>query len=181
MTARKRDFAAKDGILVERLRRAGAVILGKTNVPQLMIWHECDNPLYGRTDNPWDLARTPGGSTGGEAAIIAAGGSPLGLGGDLGGSIRVPCHFCGIHGIKPTSRGRLTRVMNCLPVNLIGMEAIQFQPGPMAAGAEDLEVMLRVLAEGLPHESFQPDFSPTPFSPFRADVIGRKSAHRLLG
>ena len=92
-----------DGISVARLRRAGAIVLGKTNLPQLMIWHESDNPVYGRTNNPWNLARTCGGSTGGEAAIVAARGSPLGIGNDLGGSIRVPCHFCGIHGIRPTS------------------------------------------------------------------------------
>ena len=68
---------------------------------------ESNNPVYGRTNNPWDLDRTPGGSSGGKAAIIAAGGSPLGLGGDFGGSIRVPAHFCGIHGLRPTS-GRST-------------------------------------------------------------------------
>ena len=93
----------RDALLVRRLKAAGAIVLGKTNLPQMMTWHECDNPVYGCTNNPWDLGRTPGGSTGGEAAIIAARGSPLGLGNDLGGSIRVPCHFCGIHGLKPTS------------------------------------------------------------------------------
>ncbi len=98
-----RQLIDKDGLSVARMRRAGAIVLGKTNLPQLMIWHESDNPVYGRTNNPWDLSRTCGGSTGGEAAIIAARGSPLGIGNDLGGSIRVPCHFCGIHGIRPTS------------------------------------------------------------------------------
>ncbi len=103
LARRQHELSADDGLLVARLRKAGAIVLGKTNLPQLMIWHESDNPVYGRTNNPWDLGRTPGGSTGGEAAIIAARGSPLGLGNDLGGSIRVPCHFCGIHGFKPTS------------------------------------------------------------------------------
>lgn len=147
------EVHAEDGTLVRRLRRAGAIVLGKTNVPQLMVWHETDNPLYGRTNNPWDLTRGPGGSTGGEAALIAARGSPLGLGGDLGGSIRIPCHFCGIHGIKPTSvrlpRGGLAR-------NLHGMEAFRYQPGPLARRVEDLELALSVLADAggelEPHE-----------------------------
>jgi fatty acid amide hydrolase len=88
---------------VRRLREAGAIVLGKTNVPQLMFLHETDNPLYGRTNNPWNLERGPGGSSGGEAAIIAAGGSPLGLANDIGGSIRQPAHSCGICGLKPTT------------------------------------------------------------------------------
>lgn len=134
----------EDGPLVRRLRRAGAIILGKTNVPQLMVWHEADNPLYGRTNNPWDLSRGPGGSTGGEAAIIAARGSPLGLGGDLGGSIRIPCHFCGIHGLKPTSV-RLPR--GGTAKNLHGMEAIKYQPGPLARRVEDLQLALAVLCD----------------------------------
>jgi fatty acid amide hydrolase len=133
-----------DGILTRRLRQAGAIVLGKTNLPQLMIWHESDNPVYGRTNNPWDLARTPGGSTGGEAAIIAAHGSPLGLGNDLGGSIRIPCHFCGIHGLKPTSF-RLPRAGAVR--TLRGFEAIVTQPGPMARHVEDLWLALQVLAD----------------------------------
>ena len=134
-----------DGILVRRLRQAGAIVLGKTNIPQLMIWHESDNPIYGRTNNPWDLGRTCGGSTGGEASIIAAHGSPLGLGNDLGGSIRVPSHFCGIHGFKPTSyrlpRGGSMRTLR-------GFEAIVTQPGPLARHVEDLSLGLSVLADG---------------------------------
>jgi fatty acid amide hydrolase len=133
-----------DGILVERLRRAGAIVLGKTNVPQLMIWHESDNPVYGRTNNPWNLERTCGGSSGGEAAIIAAGGSPLGLGNDLGGSIRVPCHFCGIHGLRPTSL-RLPR--HGAARTLHGFETFVTQAGPMARHVEDLWLALQVLAD----------------------------------
>src|SRR5205085_11358488 len=103
------NVAREDGPLVKRLRQAGAIILGKTNVPQLLGYHESDNPLYGRTNNPWNLQRTPGGSSGGEASIIAACGSPLGLGADIGGSIRIPAHFCGLQTLKPTS-GRLTNL-----------------------------------------------------------------------
>ncbi len=93
---------------VARLRAAGGIILGKTNVPELAGAAETDNLVYGRTNNPYDLTRTPGGSSGGEAAIIAAGGSPLGLGTDAGGSIRIPAHYCGLAAIKPTS-GRVPR------------------------------------------------------------------------
>jgi Asp-tRNA(Asn)/Glu-tRNA(Gln) amidotransferase A subunit family amidase len=96
-----------DGPLVARLRAAGAIVLGKTNVPQLLLYNESDNPVYGRTNNPADPARSCGGSSGGEAAIIAAHGSPLGLGSDIGGSLRTPSHACGIAALKPTS-GRLT-------------------------------------------------------------------------
>lgn len=92
-----------DASAVARLRAAGAILLGKTNVPELSLVYECDNLVYGRTNNPHDVTRTPGGSCGGEAAIIAAGGSPLGLGSDACGSIRVPAHYCGIAGLKPTA------------------------------------------------------------------------------
>lgn len=138
------DLAADDGPLVRRLRRAGGIVLAKTNLPQLMIWHECDNPVYGRTDNPWDLSRTPGGSTGGEAALIAARGSPLGIGNDLGGSIRVPCHFSGIHGLMTTSL-RLPRQGSRR--TLRGMEAVISRAGPLARHVEDLALAVRVLAD----------------------------------
>jgi fatty acid amide hydrolase len=139
-----RELLDHDGVAVARLRRAGAIVLGKTNLPQLMIWHESDNPVYGRTNNPWDLLRTCGGSTGGEAAIIAARGSPLGIGNDLGGSIRVPCHFCGIHGIRPTSL-RMPRSGAARTVR--GFEAFISQTGPMARYVEDLWLGLQVLTD----------------------------------
>jgi fatty acid amide hydrolase len=147
LAARRDRLEPRDGPLVARLRAAGAIVLGKTNVPQLMVLHETDNPLYGRTNNPWNLDRTPGGSSGGEAAIIAAHGSPLGIGSDLGGSIRIPAHFCGIYGFKPTSY-RLTKLG--LATNLHGMEAVQFQPGPLARRVEDLELAMRVLVDAPP-------------------------------
>ncbi|MCA9206718.1 MAG: amidase [Planctomycetales bacterium] len=152
-----REPLDEDGVLVRRLRAAGAIIIGKTNVPQLMLWHESDNPVYGRTNNPWDLERSPGGSTGGEAALIAAGGSPLGLGSDLGGSIRLPCHFCGIHGLKPTSFRLPRRGMRG---NLHGFEAIVLQPGPMARRVEDLELAMRVLTQETPDARNDPDMPP---------------------
>lgn len=132
----------RDNIIVKRMRDAGAVVLGKTNIPQLMIWHECVNPVYGRSMHPTDDGRTPGGSSGGEAAIVAARGSMLGLGSDLGGSLRVPSHFCGIQTIKPTER-RLP-IHGCQG-NLHGMESMLFQPGPMARTVDDLAIGLQVM------------------------------------
>jgi fatty acid amide hydrolase len=139
-----RQVIEKDGLPVARMRRAGAIVLGKTNLPQLMIWHESDNPVYGRTNNPWDLGRTCGGSSGGEAAIIAARGAPLGIGNDLGGSIRVPCHFCGIHGIRPTSL-RMTRSGSSR--TLRGFETFITQTGPMGRHVEDLWLSLQALTD----------------------------------
>lgn len=136
-----------DGPLVARLREAGAVFLGLTNVPQLMVIHETRNPVYGATYNPWNLERSVGGSSGGEGAILAAGGSPLGLGSDLGGSIRLPAHFCGVAGLKPTSR-RLPRSGSV--ENLRGMSWLEFQPGPMARHVADLRLAMRVLARDQP-------------------------------
>ncbi len=134
-----------EGPLVKRLRQAGAILLGKTNVSQLLMYHESDNPVYGRTNNPWDLARTPGGSSGGEAAIIAAGGSPLGLGGDFGGSIRVPAHFCGLYSLLPTAR-RLTHLDTAHHAYVVGQEAIIAQPSPIARSVEDLRLAMNILA-----------------------------------
>jgi len=145
LPSRAHNIACATGPLVERLQRAGAIILGKTNVPELLFYHESDNPLFGRTNNPWNLNRTPGGSSGGEASIIAANGSALGIGGDLGGSIRIPCHFSGIHGLKPTS-GRLTNLDSPADLFPSGLEIIQAQPGPLARSVDDLALAMDVLA-----------------------------------
>ena len=99
---RKGYVPSEDATLVARLRGAGAILLGNTNVPEFLMAYETDNALYGRTNSPWDLERTPGGSSGGEAAAIAAGCSAGGVGSDGGGSIRVPAHYSGICGLKPT-------------------------------------------------------------------------------
>jgi fatty acid amide hydrolase len=149
--------AEKDGPLVARLRDAGAIILGKTNVAMTLAAWESDNPVYGRTNNPWDLERTPGGSSGGESAIIAARGSPLGLGGDFGGSIRLPAHFTGLHGIKPTSH-RLTNTDTPGRLFSSGQEVIIPQPGPIARSVEDLKLMMKVLAD--PPMERTPDLVP---------------------
>ncbi|HEX7733466.1 MAG TPA: amidase family protein [Ktedonobacteraceae bacterium] len=151
----------QEGPLVTRLRQAGAIVLGKTNVAQLLMYHESDNPVYGRTNNPWDLARTPGGSSGGEAAILAAGGSPLSLGGDFGGSIRVPAHFCGLYSLLRTAR-RLTHLDTAPHAYVAGQEAIVAQPAPIARSVEDLRLAMSILAEpGL--TALDPSVPPVPW------------------
>lgn len=135
--------AQTDATLVARLRSAGAIPIAKTNLPDLLFSFETDNLLFGRTNNPYDLARTPGGSSGGEAALIAACGSPLGLGSDCLGSVRVPAAFCGIASIKPTS-GRLPRTGHQPPAGL-WFEPL-WQIGPMARHVEDLELAMQLLA-----------------------------------
>lgn len=144
LPSRARMPEQRDGLLVKRLREAGAIVVGVTNVPQLLIYHESDNPLYGRCNNPWSLDRTPGGSSGGEASIVAAGGPTMGLGSDLGGSLRVPAHFAGLQTLKPTS-GRLSGLDGLADLFPSGQEAILAQAGPLARRVEDVELMLRVL------------------------------------
>jgi fatty acid amide hydrolase len=138
-------LAIADDPVVARLRAAGAVVVAKTNVAQLLIFIETDNPVYGRTQNPWDPARTPGGSSGGEAAILAAGGPRLGVGTDIGGSLRVPAHFCGIASLKPTT-GRLPDVGDgSVP---LGQRAIPSQVGPMARRVADVALALEIMNGG---------------------------------
>src|SRR6201996_2651512 len=132
-----------DATAVARLRAAGAIFLGKTNVPELAGAGETDNLVYGRTNNPYDLARTPGGSSGGEAAIISACGSPLGLGTDAGGSIRVPAHYCGLAAIKPTS-GRVPRTGQ-FPQPM-GARAPVFHVSLIARQVADLALALPIIS-----------------------------------
>ena len=135
-------IAKGDAPLVARLRHAGAIVLGVTNTPEMLMAWETDNLLYGRTNSPWDLARTPGGSSGGEAAAIASGMSAGGVGSDGGGSIRVPAHFSGICGLKPTP-GRIPSTGHFPesggPFAVIGVV------GPMARTVADLKVLFEVM------------------------------------
>ena len=154
--------AAKDAPVVARLRAAGAIILGVTNSPEFLMAWETDNLLYGRTNNPWDVTRTAGGSSGGESAAIAAGCSAGGIGSDGGGSIRVPAHFTGICGLKPTP-GRIPATGHypspAGPFALIGVV------GPMARTVADLDLMFRVIAgpdDGDPYSAPIPMRSVTP-------------------
>src|SRR6266446_555891 len=140
---RQGTVASQDAPLVSRLRDAGAIILGTTNTPELLMAWETDNLLYGRTNNPWDLTRTPGGSSGGEAAAIASGMSAAGVGSDGGGSIRVPAHFSGICGLKPTP-GRIPATGH-FPSS-VGPFALLGVVGPMARTVRDIELLFDVIA-----------------------------------
>lgn len=132
----------QDAVLVSRLRTAGAIVLGVTNTPELLMAWETDNLLYGRTDNPWDLSRTAGGSSGGEAAAVASGCSAGGVGSDGGGSIREPAHFCGICGLKPTP-GRIPTTGHY--PTLAGPFALLGVVGPMARNVGDLKLLFEVM------------------------------------
>jgi len=148
--------ASTDSTAVARLREAGAVILGKTNCAELLLSYETDNYITGRTNNPWNLEHTAGGSSGGEAAAIAALCSPGGIGSDGGGSIRIPAHFCGIAGLKPTP-GRISAAghfpLISHPGGLLGVA------GPMARTARDLRLLFSVLAG---YDSQDPFSAPVP-------------------
>lgn len=141
---RAKYLPADDAPAVARLKAAGAIILGKTNVPEMAIPYECDNAIFGRTNNPHDMSKTSGGSSGGEAAAISACLSPAGLGSDLSGSIRVPAHFCGIVGLKPTV-GRVPSDGHFPPAT--GPLSLGAVVGPMARYIEDLSLLLNVLTE----------------------------------
>src|SRR5437016_3509452 len=137
------DLPQRDATVVTRLKTAGAIILGKTNTSEMAIPYETDNPLFGRTNNPHDLSRTPGGSSGGEAAAIAATLSPAGIGSDLAGSIRVPAHFCGITGLKPTTGS--VPMEGHLPLAK-GTLSLGACIGPMARRVADLALLFSVIA-----------------------------------
>jgi amidase len=143
--------AETDAVAVQRLKAAGAIILGKTNVPPFLSDWQSTNPVYGRTRNPWDPSRSPGGSSGGSAAALASGMTPLEVGSDIGGSIRVPSAFCGVYGHKPSYgivplRGHSPPGMDGGPVALAVV-------GPMARSAADLQLGLDVLAGPEPEEA----------------------------
>jgi amidase len=137
-------IARSDAVAVQRLKAAGAIVFGKTNVPLQLADFQSYNAIYGTTGNPWDTARTPGGSSGGSAAALAAGLTGLEIGSDIGGSIRNPAHYCGVFGHKPTwgllsPRGHtLAGVLTPTDIAVIG---------PLARSAHDLETALRLLAQ----------------------------------
>lgn len=140
---RAQHIPDEDAVTVARLKAAGAIVLGKTNVPEMAIPYECDNPVFGGTKNPYDLDCTAGGSSGGEAAAIAACLSPAGIGSDLSGSIRVPAHFCGVTGLKPTV-GRVP-VAGHTP-SALGVVGLGACSGPLARQVTDLALLFHVLA-----------------------------------
>jgi Asp-tRNA(Asn)/Glu-tRNA(Gln) amidotransferase A subunit family amidase len=140
----------RDAPTVARYRQAGAVMIGKTNIPEMAMDYDCENPVFGATNNPWNLARVPGGSSGGEAAALAAGLSALGLGSDYGGSIRIPSHFSGVVGLKP-SWGTIPGIGHLFgpydpfaapgPPPVANMATI----GPMARYVDDLTLAYNIL------------------------------------
>ena len=148
--ARRERRSASDATVIARLRAAGAVPLGVTNLPEWGMWFESYNRIYGRTNNPWDLRRTPGGSSGGEGAIVGAGGSVFGIGSDIGGSARMPAAFCGVYAHKPTNG--LLPLTGHYPVYRSGPDAqvARRAPfvtiGPLTRSARDLMPLLRVMA-----------------------------------
>jgi fatty acid amide hydrolase 2 len=140
---RKGFLPERDAVGVRRLREAGAIVLGVTNVPELAMWMESYNKVYGRTCNPFGLGHSPGGSSGGEAAIVGAGGAPFGLGSDIGGSIRMPALFCGVYGHKPT--GGAVPMTGHFPRSK-GIVQRYTTSGPICRRAKDLMPLLQLLA-----------------------------------
>ncbi|XP_041064813.1 fatty-acid amide hydrolase 1 [Carcharodon carcharias] len=151
--------AMEDSVLVQVLKKQGAVPFVKTNVPQSMLSYECSNPIFGETVNPHDNKRTPGGSSGGEGALIAAGGSILGIGSDIGGSIRVPAAFCGICGFKPTGKRLSGKGFRS---SVPGQRAVEAAVGPLARDVDSLALCMNAL---LCEDMFQldPTVPPLPF------------------
>jgi hypothetical protein len=151
----KNNVAVSDALVARRLKEAGATILGKTNVPTMLSDYQTFGPLYPTANNPYDLTRTPGGSTGGGASAVAAGLTTLEIGSDLGGSIRVPAHFCGVFGLKPTEDGGIHGDGHVPPLpNAPGGFVAMAWVGPLARTMADIELAWRVsplLARALPH------------------------------
>jgi amidase len=186
---------AADAPPVARLRQAGAIILGKTNLPTLASGIQTNNPVFGRTNNPWDLTRTPGGSSGGAAAAISAGLSYLELGSDIGGSIRIPAHFCGVYGLKCTG-GRVSgkgHLASPKPLAIPRGWEVLLQLasiGPLARSIDDLRLAFPIIAEpgtpGLGHPlisslaqlrlAWTDDFGGAPL-----DAESRRLMHALAG
>lgn len=143
--ARRQIVDTSDASIVTRLRQAGAIVVGKANVPQAMYLHETDNPVWGRTNHPWNPARGPGGSSGGDAALVAAGVVPLAVGTDLAGSIRQPAHACGIFGLLPRSATLGDGgAFDTMP----SLVAVRPRAGFLARTVDDLALALDVVAGG---------------------------------
>jgi amidase len=165
------DVPREDAVVVARLRAAGALILGTTNCPEFLMAYETANLLHGRTSNPWDPERTPGGSSGGESAAIAAGMSAAGLGSDSGGSVRVPAHFTGICSLKPTP-GRIPGRGHLPPC--VGPFSVLGAIGPMARTMQDVALLFRALSGQDPDDPVSPPVELTESDPnaLRCNTIG---------
>ncbi len=154
---RKAFIPPEDATVLKRLKHAGAILIGKTNTPELTLSYNTDNLIYGQTSNPYDTRLSPGGSSGGAAAVVAAGGSSFDIGSDFGGSLRYPAHCCGIATIKPTS-GRVPRTGHILPFGGM-LDAFQ-QIGPFARYVKDLKLLLSVICGP---DGIDPAIVPMPF------------------
>ncbi len=164
-------IAPSDAPVVARMRAAGAIPLGRTNMPDFGLRINSESSLYGSTGNPWDLSRTAGGSSGGEAAAIASGMSPVGLGNDIGGSVRNPAYCCGIASIKP-SFGRIAQGNESSPIDPLLASQLMLVQGPMARSVRDVRVALGILAGADPRDPHAVD-APIdgPARPRRAALI----------
>ena len=142
----KEHIPNKDAVVVDRLRKAGAIVVGKTNVPLLSGDWQTYNELFGVTNNPWDIHKTPGGSSGGAAAAVSAGFSFLDIGSDIGGSIRIPAHFCGVYGLKP-SYGLIPKSGHIPPPpGMLSHQNTLSVAGPIARSSKDIQIALSILA-----------------------------------
>jgi len=164
----------RDAPAVARLKAAGAIVLGKTNTAEMAMDYTADNPVFGRTNNPYDLSRTPGGSSGGEGAAIASCMSSGGIGSDLAGSIRIPSHFCGVAGLKPTV-GRVPGAGQFPPST--GPYSLGAVIGPMARSASDLHLLFDVLAAGTQTSAPSVEQSRELLESRRASLRGRRVAY----
>ena len=141
---RKSFIAQEDATVATRLKNAGAILLGKTNTPELTLYGETVNLVYGQTNNPYNPERIPGGSSGGAATIVASGGSAFDLGTDTGGSIRQPAHFCGVAGLKPTS-GRVPRTGHIVSYEMGALDSLT-TIGPLTRSVADLQLVFSIIA-----------------------------------
>ena len=169
--SRRDRKAPRDAALVELLRGAGAVLLGRTNISQTMMFQEARNPIFGQTANPFSLAHTPGGSSGGEGAAIASGCSPLGIGTDIGGSVRVPAAFSGVCGLKPTlDRWPMRGSQTMMP----GQEVVRGMAGPLARTTADLTLLMTAFSPAK-QAALDPRTPPLPVEdPASHDVRGAR-------
>jgi len=155
---RKDMVAQSDATVVRRLREAGAIIMGSTNIPEGGLWMETYNSIYGRTSNPWNPKRTSGGSSGGEGVLVATGASPFGIGSDVGGSIRIPAAFCGTVGHKPT--GGLVPNTGHYPEGVLSTAGGRFLTiGPLTRSVDDAWEVLKLIAGPDGHDASIVDYS----------------------
>jgi amidase len=171
---RRRHVPGYDAVAVARLRQAGAILVGKTNCPPSGSGGDTENVVYGRTLNPYDLTRTPGGSSGGDAAIVAAAGVPFSLGSDSGGSVRLPAHYCGVAALKPN----FGRIPNTGAYNHPGgLTDLRTQIGPVARSVADLALLLPVLAGP---DNFDSSVIPMPVYDAGAVVLSKLTVAYVL-